>query len=221
MLTAPELFDLNHTLAAPLLARFRYPWEALDGLRDFLLALGPSLPEAEYAHPAPDVWIARRASVHPSAVIAGPCIIGPGTEIRPCAFIRGSVLAGEHTVIGNSTELKNCILFDRAQAPHFNYVGDSILGFRAHLGAGAVTSNVKGDQTPVVVHGPEGPIPTGRRKLGAMVGDFGEIGCHGVLNPGTVLGRGVQVYPLCSVRGYVEPEQIWKGEGRVVPKEKR
>lgn len=221
MLTASDLFDLTRTLAAPLLQRFRYPWEALDELRAFLLALGPSLSGDIYAHPAPDVWIARSARVHPAAEILGPCIIGPETQVRPGAFIRGGVLAGENTVIGNSTELKSCILMDRVQVPHFNYAGDSILGFRAHLGAGAITSNVKGDQSPVWVRGPAGAVATGRKKLGAMVGDRCEIGCQAVLNPGTVLGRGAQIYPLCSVRGYVGEGMIWKGEGRVVAREKR
>lgn len=220
MLTTQSLFDLSHTLAAPLLRSHPFPWEVLDEIGDFLRSLGAALNPADFDQPSPDVWIAKTASVAPSAVLIGPCIIGPETQIRPSAFLRGAVLLGKGVVVGNSTELKNCILMDRAQAPHFNYIGDSILGFRAHLGAGAVTSNVKGDQTPVVIQGPCGPVPTGRKKLGAMIGDGCEIGCHAVLNPGAVLGPHAQIYPLSSVRGYVPGNCIFKRPGEIVERRK-
>lgn len=216
MLQTKDLFDLTHTLAAPLLEQTTYPWEALAGIKDFILKLGPTLPETDYDHPAPDIWIARSAVVAPTASIAGPCVIGPDTEVRQCAFIRGSALVGSGCVVGNSTELKNVILFDNVQVPHYNYVGDSILGHKSHMGAGSITSNVKSDKSLVVVRDGDECIATGLKKFGAMLGDHVEVGCGSVLNPGTVLGRGVSVYPLSSVRGTVPAEHIFKAPGNVV-----
>ena len=213
-----DLFDLGHTRAAEMLAGCEYPWEALQKIAKTVRELGALLPADRYDHPAQDVWIAKSASVAPSATITGPCIIGEETEIRPGAFRRGSILVGDGCVVGNSTELKNCILFDGVQVPHYNYVGDSILGYLAHMGAGAITSNVKGDKKPVVVHG-EARYETGCKKFGAMLGDYAEIGCNSVLNPGTVIGRDTQVYPLSSVRGVVAARSIVKGERGVFPKQ--
>ncbi len=218
MTTVSELLDLRHTLAEKLFEPVRYPWEALKNLRDYILSVGPGLSEDLYEKRGDDIWIARGAHVFDSAYLKGPCIIGPGTEIRQCAFLRGSVLAGEGCVIGNSTELKNALLFDGVQVPHFNYVGDSVLGYKAHMGAGAVTSNVKSDKTPVTVKSLSGEIPTGMRKLGAIVGDFAEIGCHAVFNPGTVVGRNTIVYPLTCVRGEVPAQSILKNTGTIVPR---
>lgn len=215
-----DLFDLTHTRAASLLASCEYPWEALAGIGETVLAVGGSLPAERYDRPQEDVWIAKTARVAPTASITGPCVIGEETEVRPGAFIRGNVLVGDGAVVGNSTELKNCILFDGVQAPHYNYVGDSVLGYRAHMGAGSITSNVKGDKTNVVVHG-ERAYETGRKKFGAMLGDRAEIGCGSVLNPGTIVGRDSQVYPLSSVRGVVPQSHIVKGERGVFPKEDR
>jgi len=215
-----DLFDLTHTRAAQMLAACEYPWEALAKIRGTVLAVGAALPQERYDHPQEDVWIAKTASVAPTASIAGPCVIGEGTEVRPGAFLRGSILVGDNAVVGNSTELKNCILFDGVQVPHYNYVGDSILGYMAHMGAGAITSNVKGDKRPVVVHG-EAHYETGCKKFGAMLGDYAEIGCNSVLNPGTVIGRDSQVYPLSSVRGVVPARSIVKGERGVFAKTQR
>lgn len=212
-----DLFDLTHTCAAKMLARHEYPWEALAEIGEAVLAIGRTLPQEAYLHPNENVWIAKTAVVAPTATIIGPCIIGENTEVRPGAFLRGNVLVGDEAVVGNSTELKNCILFDGVQVPHYNYVGDSILGFKAHMGAGALTSNVKGDKEPIVVHG-EADYSTGRRKFGAMLGDYAEIGCNSVLNPGTIIGRETQVYPLSSVRGVVPARCIVKGERGVFPK---
>lgn len=216
MLQTKDLFDLTHTLAAPLLEGTVYPWEALGGIKDFILRLGPALPPADYDHPAPDVWIAKSAVLAPTVSVAGPCIIGPDTEVRQCAFIRGSALVGAGCVVGNSTELKNVILFDGVQVPHYNYVGDSILGYKSHMGAGSITSNVKSDKTLVVVRDGDERAETGLKKFGAMLGDHVEVGCGSVLNPGTVLGRGASVYPLSSVRGTVPENHIFKGPGNVV-----
>lgn len=221
MLTTKELFDLSHTLAAPLLAKTREPWEVLDSIGDFLFALGPTLPAEDFIQLSPGIWIAKDAKVASSASIAPPCIIGRRTEVRPGALIRGNALVGDGAVVGNSTEIKNAILFDGVQVPHFNYVGDSILGYKAHLGAGAVTSNVKSDKTPVTVRDGENEIPTGRKKLGAMVGDFVEVGCNSVLNPGSVLGRRASVYPLSRVRGFVPADHILKGERGLTRREAR
>ncbi len=213
--TTTELFDLTHTLAAPLLQRMEYPWEALPKLHDFILQLGAILPVSEYEEISEHVWVARSAAVAPSASLKGPCIIGHHTEVRHCAYIRGDALVGDHCVVGNSTELKNVILFDSVQVPHFNYVGDSILGYRSHMGAGAITSNVKSDKTKVTVKDDDSgkTIATKLEKLGAMLGDRVEIGCNSVLNPGTVIGRDTSVYPLTSVRGVVPENSILKQNG--------
>ena len=218
MLKTLELYNLTHTLAEPLLRSAEYPWEILPMIKDFVRQLGKNLPPEEYDHPAEDVWISKEATVAPNATVIGPTIIGKGTEIRPGAFIRGSVLVGNECVVGNSCELKNAILFDKVQVPHFNYIGDSILGYRAHTGAGAITSNVKSDKTPVTVRTPEGRIETGLKKFGACVGDLVEIGCNCVLNPGTVIGRNSNVYPLTSVRGTIPPNSIVKATDHIVPK---
>ena len=203
MYTIHDLYDLTHTLAAPLLEQYQYPWEALSEIGNYIKTLGAQLPGEEYDHPEETVWIAKTAKVAPTASITGPCIIGKDAEVRHCAFIRGNALVGEGAVVGNSTELKNVILFDKVQVPHYNYVGDSILGYKAHMGAGSITSNVKSDKLPVVIKDGNEQIETGRKKVGAMLGDFVEIGCGTVLNPGSVVGRNSSVYPLSSVRGVV------------------
>ena len=214
-LTTMALLDLSHTLAGDYLAQFQYPWEALDGIKDLILQLGPSLDPAEYEERSPGVWVHKTASVAPTAFLGAPCVIGPGTEVRHCAFLRGSALVGAGCVVGNSVELKNVILFDGVQTPHYNYVGDSILGSHAHMGAGSITSNVKSDKTLVVVKNGQEQIPTGRKKVGALLGDYVEVGCNSVLNPGSVLGRNASVYPLSSVRGAVPPDSIFKAPGNV------
>lgn len=216
MIRTKELFSLDHTAAEPLLEKTEYPWEALDGIGEWILALGATLPAEEYDHPAEDVWIAKDAEVYPSAFIKGPCIIGHKTEVRHSAFIRGNALVGENCVVGNSTELKNVILFDCVQVPHYNYVGDSILGYRAHMGAGSITSNVKSDKTHVVVKDGTDRIDTGRKKVGAMLGDRVEIGCNSVLNPGTVIGADTTVYPVSCVRGVVPANSIYKDAEHIV-----
>ena len=213
-----ELLDLDKTIAAELFLGKTYPWEALEDIKDFILKLGHSLPEAEFEHPQDDVWIAKDAAVLPSAYIKGPCIIDHGAEVRHCAFIRGSVIIGKNAVVGNSTELKNVVLFDGVQVPHYNYVGDSILGHKAHMGAGSITSNVKGDKKLVVIKNGSELIPTGRKKVGAVLGDFAEIGCGCVLNPGTIVGRNTQIYPLCSVRGVVPENCMYKSADNIVMK---
>ena len=217
-LTICELFDLSHTAAAPLLQQHTYPWEALAHIGRFIEELGATLPSDAYDSPKPGVWIHRTATVAPTASIAAPCIIGANAEIRHCAFIRGKALIGENAVVGNSTELKNVILFDNVQVPHYNYVGDSILGYNAHMGAGSNTSNVKSDKQLVVIHGPHGEIETGIKKIGAMLGDFVEIGCGSVLNPGTIVGRNASVYPLSSVRGCIPADHIYKASDAIVPR---
>ena len=190
-------------------------------IRDFLLALGPTLPTDRFDHPQEDVWIARSATVAQTASITGPCIIDENAHVRHGAFIRGSAMVGKQAVVGNSVELKNCVLFDGVQVPHYNYVGDSVLGYRAHMGAGAVTSNVKSDKSLVVVRGAGVSIPTGLKKCGAMLGDFAEIGCNSVLNPGTVIGRHSQVYPTSCVRGVIPPDHIYKDAQHIIPKRSR
>ena len=217
MTTITELYDLRHTLAADYLSGFTYPWEALKGIQDMILALGPNLGE-DYQEVSKDVWVHKTAKVAPTAFLGAPCIIGAGTEVRHCAFVRGSALVGENCVVGNSVELKNVILFDNVQTPHYNYVGDSILGYKAHMGAGSITSNVKSDKTLVVIHG-ESAIPTGQKKVGAMLGDFVEVGCNSVLNPGTVVGRNSSVYPLSCVRGVIPENSIYKTGGKIVAKQ--
>lgn len=219
ILSPAALFDLSHTLAAPLLARFDYPWQALPEIKAFIRALGPTLSPDEYEQVGEEIWIARSAKVAPTASITGPCVIGPETEVRHGAFVRGSALVGAGAVVGNSVELKNVILFDKVQVPHYNYVGDSILGFKAHMGAGSVTSNVKADRALVVVHTPEGNIETGLKKFGAILGDAAEIGCNAVLNPGSVVGPRSSVYPLTAVRGVVPPDCICKATGVIVARE--
>lgn len=217
-LTIRDLYDLDHTLAGEYLSRFTYPWEALGGISDLILAIGESLPPEEFDHPAEGVWIAKDATVFASAYIGAPCIIGHKTEVRHCAFIRGSALVGDNCVVGNSTELKNVILFDNVQVPHYNYVGDSILGYKSHMGAGSITSNVKSDKLPIVIHNEGEDLPTGRKKIGALLGDRVEVGCNSVLNPGTVIGRDSNVYPVSSVRGVVPENCIYKGPDSIVSK---
>lgn len=214
-----QLLDLAHTIAAPVFDGCAFPWEVLPKIKAFVISLGMTLDPNEYNHPAENVWIAKTATVAPTASISGPAIICTGAEIRHCAFIRGSVIVGRNTVVGNSCELKNCILFDGAQVPHFNYVGDSILGHLSHMGAGAITSNVKSDKTLVSVHTGGLDIETGLKKFGAIVGDMVEIGCNSVLNPGTVIGRNTSIYPLSSVRGVIPPFSIMKGPGNIVKKD--
>lgn len=218
-LTVAELFSApEHSIAYPLLSRYTYPWEALDGISDFIRELGKTLSPDEYEFRDSDVYISKSASVAPTAYIGGPCIICAGAEIRHCAFIRGGAIVGRGAVVGNSTELKNCILFDSVQVPHFNYVGDAVLGYRSHLGAGAVTSNVKSDKSPVTVNYMGERVETGRKKLGAILADNVEVGCNSVLNPGTVIGRNSNVYPLSSVRGYVPCDSIYKSKETTVKK---
>ena len=218
-LNTTGLFDLSRTLAGDWLARFEYPWQALDGIKDLILSIGPTLGEG-YEERAPQVWVHESAKVAPTAFLGAPCIIGPGTEVRHCAFIRGSALVGADCVVGNSVELKNVILFDSVQTPHYNYVGDSILGYKSHMGAGSITSNVKSDKTLVTVKDGETRIETGRKKFGAMLGDFVEVGCNSVLNPGTVIGPRSNVYPLSCVRGAVPADSVYKTGGIIVPKMK-
>ena len=216
MYTIQELFDLRHTMAAAYLAVFSYPWQALAGISDLIRQLGSEL-SSDYEQRAPEVWVHKTAVVASTAYLGGPCIIGAATEVRHGAFIRGSALVGENCVVGNSVELKNVILFDNVQTPHYNYVGDSILGYRSHMGAGSITSNVKSDKTPVVIRCGEEQMDTGRKKVGAMLGDYVEVGCNSVLNPGTVIGRGSHVYPLSSVRGTVPANSIFKDPAHIVP----
>ena len=218
MLTTRDLFDLTHSLAGNYLSGFDCPWQALKGIKELILSLGPQLGE-DYTEVSPTVCVHRTAVVAPSAYLGAPCIIGPGTEVRHCAFIRGSALVGEGCVVGNSVELKNVILFDGVQVPHYNYVGDSILGYKSHMGAGSLTSNVKSDKTPVVVKDGSEQVPTGLKKFGAMLGDYVEVGCNSVLNPGTVIGRNTNIYPTSCVRGVVPGNSIWKTGGVVVEKE--
>ena len=213
-----DLFDLNKTMAAALFSGREYPWQALEGIGDFILAAGPLLPAGRFSHPAEGVWIANSARVAASASITGPCIIDEDAEVRHCAFIRGNAVVGKGAVVGNSTELKNVVLFDKVQVPHYNYVGDSILGHRAHMGAGAITSNVKSDKTHVVMKCRDESMDTGRKKVGAMLGDDVEVGCNSVLCPGSVVGRGSNVYPLSRVRGQVPENSIFKSADQIVPK---
>ena len=213
-----DLLDLSHTMAGAYLAQFTYPWEALDGIKALILELGAALSKEEYEEVAPQVWVHRTATVAPTAYLGAPCIIGAQTEVRHCAFIRGSALVGKNCVVGNSVELKNVILFDNVQTPHYNYVGDSILGYKSHMGAGSITSNVKSDKTLVAVHNGGETIETGRKKFGAILGDHVEVGCNSVLNPGTVLGRGSSVYPTSCVRGCVPAGHIFKDKDHIIPR---
>lgn len=218
MVEIKELFDLEKTIAAELFAGKTYPWEVLPEIKDFILKLGETLDQTEYDHPSDGVWIAKDAAVFPSAYIGSPCIIDHGAEIRQCAFIRGSAIVGKNAVVGNSTELKNVVLFDNVQVPHYNYVGDSVLGYKAHMGAGSITSNVKSDKTLVVIKEPGNPHETGRKKVGAMLGDNVEVGCNSVLNPGTVIGRRSNVYPTSCVRGVIPADSIYKAKDNIVSK---
>ena len=215
MLKTDEILDLQHSLAGDFLAGFTWPWEALPHIKEEILRLIETLPKDEYHEAAPQVWLHNSVTVAPTASLNGPAIIGANTEIRPGAFIRGSVLVGADCVIGNSTELKNVIIFDHVQVPHYNYVGDSILGYGAHMGAGAVTSNVKSDKTLVVVRDGQERFETGLRKMGAILGNHVEVGCNSVLNPGTVIGPDSRVYPLSSVRGCIPPRHIYKNSGEI------
>ena len=217
MLKTKDLFDFSHSIAGPYLMGFEYPWQALAGIKQLILDLGSRL-GSDYTEVSPTVWVHKTATVAPTAYLGAPCIIGAGTEVRHCAFIRGSALVGENCVVGNSVELKNVILFDNVQVPHYNYVGDSILGYRSHMGAGSLTSNVKSDKTLVVVKSGQEQIPTGLKKFGAMLGDFVEVGCNSVLNPGTVIGPHSNIYPTSCVRGVVPGNSIWKTGGIVVAK---
>ncbi len=213
-----NLYDLKETIAASLLEKAEYPWEALGGIKAFILELGSRLSPERFEKRGEDVWVAKSAIVAPTACINGPCIIDEEAEVRHCAFVRGSAIIGKKAVVGNSTELKNVILFNRVQVPHYNYVGDSILGFKAHMGAGSITSNVKSDKTLVVVKTREAEVETGLKKFGAMLGDGVEVGCNSVLNPGTVVGRNTNIYPLSRVRGFVPANSIFKEEGNLAEK---
>lgn len=213
-----ELFDLDHTIAKELFNGKTYPWEVLSDIENFILKLGPTLPKDEFDNPKEGVWIAKDAKVFESAYIGAPCIIDHGAEIRHCAFIRGSAIVGKGATVGNSVELKNCILFDECETPHYNYVGDSVLGYHAHMGAGSVTSNVKADRLNIVVKDKDEQLATGRRKFGAALGDWAEIGCNAVLNPGSIVGRHSNVYPTTCFRGVLASESICKNTGIIVSK---
>lgn len=221
MFKITDLYDLDHTLASDYLKKFTYPWEALKGLKDYILELGSKLDPNEYDKRDDGVWVHKTAKVFPTAYLGSPCIIGPNTEVRHCSFIRGSALVGADCVVGNSVELKNVILFDHVQTPHYNYVGDSILGYYSHMGAGSITSNVKSDKLNVIVRNGTEKIETGIKKFGAMLGDHVEVGCNAVCNPGTVIGRNSNIYPTSCVRGVVPADSIWKANGEVIHKEDR
>ena len=216
--TTSDLFDLSHTIAAELLQQQQYPWQIIGSIKDFIISISASLDPNVYENRGDGVFVARDAKIAPSAYIAGPCIVDSGAEIRHCAYIRGSAIVGHGAVVGNSCELKNCILFDGVQVPHFNYVGDSILGYKSHLGAGAVTSNVKSDKSEVKIRMGDHTFETGRKKLGAILGDFVEVGCNSVLCPGTVIGRNTNIYPLSRVRGVIPANAIFKSETNIVEK---
>lgn len=215
-----DLYDFEHSIAGDYLKQFDYPWQALSGIKALIVELGNKLDKSEYDQISENVWVHKSATVFPSAYIGGPCIIGPETEVRHCAFIRGSAIIGRHCVIGNSVELKNVIIFDDCQVPHYNYVGDSILGYHAHMGAGSITSNIKADKKNIVIHADQ-DIETGLRKIGAMLGDYADIGCNSVLNPGVVIGRKTNVYPASCVRNVVPENSIYKIGGKIVRKEER
>ena len=213
-----EMYDLSQTIAADLFEGKTYPWEVLPEIGDFIIKLGNTLDPEEYEKKGENIWIAKSATVAPTASITGPCIIGKNTEVRQCAFIRGKAIVGEGCVVGNSTELKNVVLFNKVQVPHYNYVGDSVLGFKSHTGAGAITSNVKQDKTLVTVKYYDKKVETGLKKFGAMLADNVEVGCNSVLNPGTVVGRGSNIYPLSMVRGFVPAKSILKTGGTIIAK---
>ena len=214
-----ELYTLEETIAASLLETVEFPWEALPKIKDFILELGKKLPKDKFDEVKENVWVAKNATVAPTAYINGPCIIDEEAEVRHCAFVRGNAIVGKGAVVGNSTELKNVVLFNKVQVPHYNYVGDSVLGFKAHMGAGSITSNVKSDKTLVVVKGENINIETGLKKMGAMLGDRVEVGCNSVLNPGTVIGRDSNIYPTSCVRGVVPANHIFKKQNDVVAKQ--
>lgn len=213
-----NLFDLSHTLASAYLDQFTYPWEALKGFSTLIESLGESLPKDEYVEIKKHVWVHKSANIYPSAYLGAPCIIGKNVEVRHSAFIRGSALIGDNSVVGNSVEIKNAILFDNVEVPHFNYVGDSILGYKAHMGAGAVTSNVKSDRTDVVIKSKDEQIATNIKKVGAFLGDYVEVGCNSVLNPGTVIGCNTNIYPTSSVRGVIPANSIYKKDDTIITK---
>jgi len=213
-----NLYDLKETIAAELLETVEYPWEALKGISDFIKKIGPTLDADIYEQRGEDIWVAKSAKVAPTACLNGPLIVDEDAEIRHCAFVRGSAIVGKGSVVGNSTELKNVIIFNSVQVPHYNYVGDSVLGYKSHMGAGSITSNVKSDKTLVTVKGAGEQIETGLKKFGAMLGDFVEVGCNSVLNPGTVVGRNSNIYPLSMVRGVVPANSIYKNKNEIVEK---
>ena len=218
-LTVKSLYNLKETIARDIFEGVTYPWEVLPKISSFILELGETLSEEEYEKVGENVWIAKSATVAPTAYINGPAIIGKDAEVRHCAFIRGNAIVGEGAVVGNSTELKNVILFNKVQVPHYNYVGDSVLGYKSHMGAGSITSNVKSDKTLVTVKTEAGAIETGLKKFGAMLGDEVEVGCGSVLNPGTVVGSHTNIYPLSMVRGYVPAKSIYKKQGEIAEKQ--
>ncbi|MDY3819299.1 MAG: UDP-N-acetylglucosamine pyrophosphorylase [Lachnospiraceae bacterium] len=213
-----NMYDLSQSIAGDYLSGFTYPWEALDGISNYIRKLGPTLDPEKYEQRGEDIWVAKSATIAPTACLNGPLIIDEGAEIRHCAFFRGSAIIGKGSVVGNSTEIKNDIIFNNVQVPHYNYVGDSILGYKSHMGAGSITSNVKSDKSLVVVKDGTEEIATGRKKFGAMLGDYVEVGCNSVLNPGTVIGPHTNVYPLSSVRGVVKPNSIYKQKNEIVTK---
>ncbi len=213
-----ELYDLNETIAKELLETCEYPWEALPNIEDFIIKIGNTLDKEKYEQKDTNIWIAKTAKIAPTAYITGPVIIGENAEIRHCAFIRGKAIVGNNAVVGNSTELKNVILFNNVQVPHYNYVGDSILGYKSHMGAGSITSNVKSDKKLVEVKNGEEIIETGLKKFGAMIGDYVEVGCGSILNPGSVIGKNTNIYPLSSVRGVVPENSIYKNQNEIVEK---
>lgn len=217
-ITIQELYNLDETIGAEIFQGKTYPWEVLPEIGAFIVKLGNTLSDEEYEKRGENIWVARDAKVAPTASVTGPCIIGKGAEVRHCAFIRGNALVGEGAVVGNSTELKNVILFNKVQVPHYNYVGDSILGYKAHMGAGSITSNVKSDKKLVIVKGDGENIETGLKKFGAMLGDEVEVGCGSVLNPGTVVGSRTNIYPLSSVRGVIPSDSIFKNSKEIVKK---
>ena len=214
-----ELFSLEESLAGEYLKQLTYPWEALTGIHDLILEIGPKLPKDRYEEVSENVWVAKSAKVFPSAYLGAPCIIGENTQVRHCAFVRGDALVGDNCVVGNSCELKNVIIFNNSEVPHYNYVGDAILGFHAHMGAGSITSNIRSDRKNIIVHGHERSYETGRRKIGALIGDWAEIGCNAVLNPGTIVGQKSMVYPTTCARGIIPSNSIVKDNGEVIPKE--
>ena len=216
-LTIKDLYSLEHTLASDYLNKFTYPWEALKGIKELIIELGNNLDKTEYKEISKNVWVHNTAKIFPSAYLGEPCIIGANTEIRHCAFIRGSTLVGNNCVVGNSVELKNVILFDNVQTPHYNYVGDSILGYKSHMGAGAITSNVKSDKSLVVIHNEGNNIETSLKKVGSFLGDEVEVGCNSVLNPGTVIGKNSNIYPVSCVRGCIPSKSIFKN-GNIINK---